>query len=75
MEAFKEGPDYENSFWYEQKFSSFYASDEYEKDELTDRMVAAPTWETCYANDGFVCKVTILVFQYLTALRRYFRKS
>ena len=39
-------------------YDNFYSNDDYVKDEMTNRMVAAPTEETCKANIiGFVCKV------------------
>ena len=41
------------------EFANFYNSDDYVKDELTNQMMAAPTEETCKANDGFVCKVKL----------------
>ena len=40
-----------------EEWADFYSSDDYIKDEATNRMVAAPTEDTCRANDGFVCKV------------------
>ena len=40
-----------------EEWADFYSSDDYIKDEATNRMVAAPTEKTCRANDGFVCKV------------------
>ena len=52
--------EYENglySWQWEEEFANFYSSDNYEKDETTNLMMAAPTEETCKANNGFVCKV------------------
>ena len=36
---------------------NFYKSDNYAKDETTNRMMARVTKETCKTTDGFVCKV------------------
>ena len=67
-EDFEEGPELETSwnneygyYEYERKeeWSDFYSSDDYVKDETTNRMVAAPTEEACKDNDGFVCKVRL----------------
>ena len=54
------GPSVETDRWeYERKeeWANFYSSDDYVKDETTNLMMAAPTEETCNANNGFVCKV------------------
>merc|ERR1719458_558669 len=40
-----------------EEWANFYKSDNYVKDNTTNRMTAAVTKETCKANDGFVCKV------------------
>ena len=56
-EDFEKGPevDYERK----EEFADFYSIDNYVKDETTNRRVAAPTEETCKANNGFVCKVRL----------------
>ena len=41
------------------KWANFFSRDDYAKDEATDRIVAAPTEQTCMANKGFVCKVRL----------------
>merc|ERR1711989_137156 len=41
----------------------FFSSDNYVKDKTTNRMVAAPTEETCKANNGFVCKVSMITMK------------
>ena len=60
-EDFEKGPLYKGRGEYERKeeFADFYSSDNYVKDNTTNRMVAAPTEETCKANNGFVCKVRL----------------
>ena len=40
-------------------YHDFYSSDDYLKDETTNRMVAATTEEACKDNNGFVCKVRL----------------
>ena len=42
-----------------EEWADFYSSEDYVKDKTTNRMVAAPTKETCLANDGFQCKVRL----------------
>ena len=58
-EEFEKGPLH---YWigYEAKFANFYSRDDYVKDETTNLMMAPTTEETCKANDGFVCKVTLI---------------
>ena len=60
-EDFEKGPRLQTSSTFERKeeWSDFYSSDDYVKDETTNRMVAAPTEEACKDNDGFVCKVRL----------------
>ena len=71
-EDFEKGPELETKYneyefdeyeydEYERKeeWSDFYSSDDYVKDETTNRMVAAPTEEACKDNNGFVCKVRL----------------
>ena len=57
-EDFEKGPRLKTS-WnkYERKWSDFYSSDDYVKDETTNLMMAAVTAKTCREYDGFVCKV------------------
>ena len=50
---------YERKKERKEEWSDFYSSDDYVKDETTNRMVAAPTEEACKDNDGFVCKVRL----------------
>ena len=56
-EDFEKGPevDYERK----EEFADFYSSDNYVKDETTNLMMAPTTEETCKANNGFVCKVSL----------------
>ena len=49
--------------------ANFYSSDDYVKDETTNLMMAAPTEETCNANDGFVCKVRLFLCQTITNVK------
>ena len=71
-ENFKKGPEVDwwagglkkedDGEWRRQRkeeWADFYSSDNYVKDETTNRMVAAPTEETCKTNNGFVCKVRL----------------
>ena len=61
-EDFEKGPElYTSKVKKERKeeWSDFFSSDDYVKDETTNRMVAAPTEEACKDNDGFVCKVRL----------------
>ena len=44
-----------------EELTDFYSSDDYMKDETTNRMVASITEETCKANDGLICKVRLYV--------------
>ena len=54
----KSGPSFHKAPL-KKKWANFYSRDDYVKDEATDRMVAAPTEQTCRANQGFVCKVRL----------------
>ena len=69
-EDFEKGPLFWEDFWVQdqplehraryirkKEFANFYSSDDYVKDKLTNRMVAAPTRRTCENYGGFVCKV------------------
>ena len=56
-EEFEKGPF--NVWFRKEEWANFYIRDSYVKDETTNRMVAAPTEETCKANNGFVCKVRL----------------
>ena len=58
-EDFEKGPELWTWHMTERKWADFYSSDDYVKDETTNRMVAAPTEEACKDNDGFVCKVRL----------------
>ena len=42
-----------------EEWADFYSSDNYVKDETTNLMMAPTTEETCKANNGFVCKVSL----------------
>ena len=59
-EDFAKGPEVD---WKRmEEWANFYTSDsDYVRDETTNLMMAAPTEETCKANDGFVCKVRLCV--------------
>ena len=58
-EDFEKGPLFWDKYPVHRKkeFSNLYSSDDYVKDKLTNRMVAAPTRRTCENYGGFVCKV------------------
>merc|ERR1719507_974955 len=49
--------DYEYEYERKKEWSDFYSSNNYVKDNTTNLRMAAPTEETCKANNGFVCKV------------------
>ena len=56
-EHFEKGPKLHGRR--EEGWADFYSSNDYVKDEATNRMMASPTEETCKASDGFVCKVRL----------------
>merc|ERR1712061_329587 len=57
-EDFEGGPKLRTSYVkVERKWSNFYSSDDYVKDETTNLMIAPTSEEACKDNDGFVCKV------------------
>ena len=62
-EEFKKGPELYNldkdKDERKKEWANFYSSDDYAKDGATNLMMAPNTEETCNANDGFVCKVTL----------------
>ena len=63
-EDFEKGPragEWNNEGERERKeeWSDFYSSENYVKDETTNLMMAPTTEETCKANNGFVCKVSL----------------
>ena len=55
----EDGDGYMESRERKEEWADFYSSDNYLKDTTTNRMIAAPTEETCKANNGFVCKVRL----------------
>ena len=63
-EDFEKGPKVEwnrtiGEYERKEEWSDFYSSDDYVKDETTNRMMAPTTEEACKDNDGFVCKVRL----------------
>ena len=58
---FEKGPKLWTGSKFERKeeWSDFYSSDDYVKDETTNRMMASITEAACKDNDGFVCKVRL----------------
>ena len=68
-EDFEKGPragelkwENDDEIWRKQRkveWVNFYKSDNYAKDETTNRMMAPVTKETCKTTDGFVCKVRL----------------
>ena len=59
-EDFEKGPRSWSSGVRWRNWTTFYTSDDYVKDALTNMMISAPTEKTCKDYDGFICKVTHL---------------